>query len=197
MTTAREVLNRLAEIGATVLPAGDDRLIVRAGSNPVPAELVQRLRAAKTEVLAALAPARHPPESPDRGSSERAWWRRHFIIRTIARELGGYRSRRDAELLAFADMILKWHRMYGARPDPRRCAGCDDELPDFAGIVVDRGGVRVHFDTARRDGCIIAYGQRWRGAAVFGLQAFGLDPPQGFERSPPTHCLPRSLRGTE
>lgn len=30
MSTAREVLDRLAEIGAIVRPAGDDRLILRA-----------------------------------------------------------------------------------------------------------------------------------------------------------------------
>lgn len=179
MTAAREVLDRLAEIGATVRPVGD-HLIVRAGARPVPAQLVRRLREAKKEVLAALAPAANPPWSLDRGGSERAWWHRHFIIRIIARELGGYRSRSDAELLAFADMILEWHRRYGARPD-HRCAGCDAELLDFAGILVDCDGVRVLFDALRRDGCIIAYGRRWRGAAVVGLQALGLHAPQGFE----------------
>jgi hypothetical protein len=181
MTTAREVLDRLAEIGATVRPAGDHRLIVRAGANPVPAELVRSLREVKAEVLASLAPTGHSPNL-DRGGSEPAWWHRHLIIRTIERELGGYRSHRDAELLAFGDMALAWHRRHGIRPDPRRCAGCGDELPDFAGLVVDRDGARVHFDAARRDDCIIAFVQKWRSAAVAALkELLGLDPPVGFE----------------
>jgi hypothetical protein len=171
MSAAADLLDRLAQIGATVRLARDDRLIVRAGATPIPAELVRRLREAKAEVLATLAPARHS-----------AWWHRHFIIRTIERELGGgYRSHRDAELLAFGDMVLEWHRTHGASPYPRRCAGCGDELPDFAGIVVDRGGARVHFDEARRNECIIAYGAKWRATAVVGLQALGLDVPLGFE----------------
>ena len=41
--------------------------------------------------------------------------------------------------------------------------------------------MRVQFDTARGDSCIIAYGQQWRGAAVAALQALGIDPPEGFE----------------
>jgi hypothetical protein len=165
MSAARELLDRFAEIGATVRPAAGDHLIVRAGANPVPAELVQRLRQAKAEVLAALAPVGHWPETLDRGGSE----------------LGGYRLHPEAERLAFCDMTLRWHRRHGIRPDLGRCAGCGDELPDFAGLVVDRDGVRVHFDAARRDDCIIAFGQKWRGAAVAALKALGLDPPVGFE----------------
>lgn len=181
MSAARELLGRFAEIGATVRPAAGDHLIVRAGANPVPAELVQRLRQAKAEVLAALSPAGSSPVNLDRGGSELAWWHGHFIIRTIERELGGYRSHPEAERLAFSDMILEWHRRHGDRPDLHRCAGCGDELPDFAGLVVDRDGVRVHFDAARRDDCIIAFGQKWRGAAFAALQGLGLDPPVGFE----------------
>jgi len=181
MSATRELLDRFAEIGATVRPAGRDQLIVRAGANPVPAELVQRLRQAKTEVLAALAPTGHAPEKLNRSASASSWWRHYLIIRTIDRELVGYRPHREAERLAFGDMILEWHRRHGGRPNPHRCAGCGDELPEFSGLVVDRDGVRVHFDAARRDDCIIAYGQKWRGAAVAALQALGLDPPAGFE----------------
>ena len=66
----------------------------------------------------------------------------------------------------------------GVGPDPRRCA---DELPDFPGIVVDRYGARVHFDSPHGVDCITAYGTLWRGAAVAGLQTLGLHPPAGFE----------------
>jgi hypothetical protein len=55
MSASAELLRRLSEIGATVSPAGD-KLVVRAGTTPVPAELVKHLRAAKAEVLAALMP---------------------------------------------------------------------------------------------------------------------------------------------
>jgi hypothetical protein len=181
MSVARDLLDRLAEIGATVRPAGEDRLIVHAGAKPVPAELVHRLRQAKAEVLAALAPIGHAPEKRNRRAPASSWWFHHFTIRTIERELGGHRSHREAELLAFGDMILEWHRQHGIRPDPRRCAGCADELPDFAEIVVDRDGARVHFDSPHGVDCITAYGTLWRGAAVAGLQALGLRPPAGFE----------------
>jgi hypothetical protein len=42
MSAARDLLERLAEIGATLEPTGD-HLILRAGATPVPAELVRRL----------------------------------------------------------------------------------------------------------------------------------------------------------
>jgi hypothetical protein len=50
MSSVSELLDRLAEIGATIRPAGD-HLILRAGSKPVPAALVKRLHRAKAEVL--------------------------------------------------------------------------------------------------------------------------------------------------
>jgi hypothetical protein len=78
MSVARDLLDRLAEIGAKVETTDSHRLIVRAGPQPVPGELVQLLRDAKGEVLATLAPP---------------WWRSQFVVRTIARERGGARSR--------------------------------------------------------------------------------------------------------
>jgi hypothetical protein len=74
-------------------------------------------------------------------------------------------------------MILEWHRRYGARPDPFRCAGCGDGMPSKDGLALN-DGARVHLDAVRRVDCIIAYGQKWRGAA---LRELGFDPPQGFE----------------
>jgi hypothetical protein len=50
---AREVLQILAHIGATIRPAGD-RLILQAGDVPVPPDIVARVRAAKSELLALL-----------------------------------------------------------------------------------------------------------------------------------------------
>jgi hypothetical protein len=54
MSTARDLLDDLAVIGATSQPKGD-RLILRAGATTVPAGLVRRVRRAKAELLAALA----------------------------------------------------------------------------------------------------------------------------------------------
>lgn len=100
MSTAREVLDCLAEIGAIVRPAGDGRLIVRAGPNPVPAELVQRLRQAKAEVLAVLA---RPPEACDA-----AWWRDFFEERAAHLEIDAGHSRIEAEMRAFNECVAEW-----------------------------------------------------------------------------------------
>jgi len=54
MNAARELLDDLAVIGATVEPAGD-RLILRAGPTAIPAKLVNRVREAKADLIATLA----------------------------------------------------------------------------------------------------------------------------------------------
>jgi hypothetical protein len=54
MNAARELLDDLAVIGATVEPAGD-RLILRAGPTAIPARLVNRVREAKADLIATLA----------------------------------------------------------------------------------------------------------------------------------------------
>ena len=53
MNAARQLLDDLAVIGATVEPAGD-RLILRAGPTPIPAALVNRVREAKADLVATL-----------------------------------------------------------------------------------------------------------------------------------------------
>ncbi len=161
MSVARELLDCLAEIGATVRPAGDNRLIVRAGPKPVPAELVRRLREAKVEILALVAPL---PETKDRAKvadpAEARHWRDRFAAR-IVHWCHDDRGWEEAERLAFGELILAWHRFHGAGPEP--------------------DGARLHLDAVRGVDCIIAYGTSWRGTAVAGLQALGLHPPAGFE----------------
>src|SRR5437868_767923 len=127
MSAAAELLRHLSEIGASIHPAGD-KLIVRAGTSPVPAELVRRLRAERADVLAAL--TRTTP------AFDAAWWRRQFTVRTLDRLLG-HRTLGEAKRLAFNHLVLEWHRLRGERPDCRRCAGCGDDLPDGTGIIVD------------------------------------------------------------
>src|SRR5713226_2909602 len=113
MTAGRELLDRLAEIGATARAGGDDHLIVRAGANPVPAELVQQLRQAKAEVLAVLAALAAPPEGHDA-----AWWRDFFEERAAHLEIDAGYSRIEAELRAFSECVAEWQLRHGALPEP-------------------------------------------------------------------------------
>jgi hypothetical protein len=118
------------------------------------------------------------PTSPE-VAADPAWWRGFSEERAAIREIDGGRPREEAERLAFADVILKWHHRYGVRPDSRRCAGCGDELTGEAALVLC-DGARVHLDGVHGVNCTIAYGQKWRGAAVAALRVLGLNPPSGF-----------------
>lgn len=180
MTIALELLDHFAEIGASVRPQGND-LIVRAGPKSVPAALVQRLREAKAEVLAALAATPKAVDVGD-GGLEPAWWRRQFTVRSIHWELGGYRSRDEAEVLAWAEMQCRWYKLYGERVSQDLCAGCRRPIGTTEALDL-RDGNRVH-DCAE-GGCLIRHGERWRAAATRALIAMGLVPraidfgPQG------------------
>jgi hypothetical protein len=112
-------------------------------------------------------------------AADPAWWRDFFKERAAIREIEGGRSQEDAEELGFNDVFLEWHRRHGAHPDPRRCPGCGDELAGEADLALC-DGTRVHLDAVRGVNCVIAYGQKWRGAAVTALRALGLDAPRGF-----------------
>src|SRR6266567_2922483 len=124
MTAGRELLDRLAEIGATVRAGGDDHLIVRAGATPVPAELVQQLRQAKAEVLAALA-------APSEGHNA-AWWRDFFEERAAHLEIDAGYPRIEAEMRAFSECVAEWHLRHDALPEPVNCLA-----HDFAFAVQD------------------------------------------------------------
>jgi hypothetical protein len=62
MTGAATILDDVARIGAHIEPDGD-RLILHAGDRPIPADLVERVRAAKPELLAALSQPPSPAAS--------------------------------------------------------------------------------------------------------------------------------------
>lgn len=68
MTGVHELLDRLKQLGAT-LSAEGDRLIVRAGSQAVPAELITEIRRAKAEVLESI-----PPTKLRRSSGSNGFW---------------------------------------------------------------------------------------------------------------------------
>lgn len=70
MNSVSSLLHDLETIGATVRPAGD-RLVLRAGDQPVPGDLVRRIRQAKLDLLKYLGEQglvewldRHPSPSP-------------------------------------------------------------------------------------------------------------------------------------
>ena len=174
------LLRRAHDAGLRIKPVGD-QLLVQGPRRAEP--LVRLLAAHKAEVVAALTQRDDNAgavsgECP--GAAEAEYWRDFFDERAAHREFDGGHLRADAEHLAFGEMILEWHRRYGARPDPDRCAGCGDDLPGKSGLALC-DGARVHFDAVRKVDCIITYGKKWRSAAVAALRELGFNPPQGFE----------------
>jgi hypothetical protein len=176
MNTATELLHRLCEIGATV-NVTEDRLVVRAGARRVPAQLVKCIRAAREELLAALARGELPTRpviADDVGQTDSdAWWRREFHVRTI-HHLVAARSYGKAEGLAWGDLQNRWHRLNGRQYLFSRCAGCGEAIGGLPALAFADGN-RVHLNMID---CLIRYGQRWRGDATRALVAFGLTPPE-------------------
>jgi len=174
---AEQLLGCLAELGASVAPDGD-RLVVRAGPSGVPPALMARLRAAKPDLIAALAPVTHAPRSTPVGAADAVWWRNYFEIRRIHWELGGKRARSEAQRLAFNDLVDEWRMRRDRRSPVWQCAGCDQPIGGLSALTLSDGN-RVHFD--EENACLIQFGRRWHDDAVAGLRALGLEPPPGFE----------------
>jgi hypothetical protein len=172
------LLRRAHDAGLAVA-AECDKLVIRG---PKRAEPVARLLIEhKLEVLAALSndPAPQRAGSDDRHiAADTAWWRRHFIVRTIDRELGGNRLHLEAQRLAFSDLMDEWQRRHGRRWPVWQCAGCGALIGGL--IALDLAdGHRVHLDDQRE--CLIRFGRRTHGEAVAGLRALGIEPPAGFD----------------
>jgi hypothetical protein len=157
MSHAEDLIRRVIECGAKV-EAADGRLIVRAGAHPVPGELVERLREAKTDVLENLSPS---------------WWRRQFVACTVNYELGGTRSHEEAARLAWGELECRWLWLYGEPLPEWQCAGCGEPI-GATPCVHFQDGNRVHLQSMD---CLISYGKRWRGAAAQALLAMGLESP--------------------
>ena len=166
MSTVYELLDRLSEIGATITPVGD-HLILRAGSKPVPADLVRRLQKAKAEVLATLAPE----------AIEDRRWHEQFTALTFAWG-AGKRDWEAARRLAWGELQNEWHKTHGRRWPAWLCAGCERPIGVLDAIDLPDGS-RVHFGPID---CMINYGLRWRGDAQRALIALGLTPPN-FDES--------------
>jgi hypothetical protein len=169
----QELLACLAEIGATVRPAGN-HLLLHAGTKPIPGDLVKRLRDAKTDLVRALVLA----EQAAGISDDPAWWRRHYIKRTTDWQLSGDRSEAQAREVAWGELLNKWHNRYGQRWPEWQCAGCDAPIGGLESLKLGDEN-RIHLD---RLDCLLSFGERWRSEAATGLQVIGLDPPPGSTR---------------
>jgi hypothetical protein len=156
MSAVHALLRRLSEIGAIINPAGD-KLVVRAGTRPIPGELVRTMRDRKVELLAALA--------------EAAEWRARY------REALAHRSMlhpaEEAAGIAWGEMVNRWHKLHGEKVPEWQCAGCGALLGGFDALDLADGN-RVHLDTLD---CLARYGRRRRGTATRALAAMGLQPP--------------------
>jgi hypothetical protein len=172
MTTARELVRVAIAAGAKLAVRGD-RLSVRA-PRPLAPELVEELRRSKTEILRLLAAE---SGADYRFSADGAWWRCRFTIRTIHWELGGRRTKDEAERLAYGELLDEWRKSHGRRWPAWQCAGCDEPIGGPSALLLP-DEYRVHFDEQRE--CLIRFGRRWRSEAVAALRAIGLDPPGGF-----------------
>ena len=111
---------------------------------------------------------------PGPGADGQAW-RGWYEERAAIREFDAGYPRPMAERLAFNETVDRWHRLFGARPDPARCAGCG-ELVSGREVLQLPGGARVHVDSEYV--CLIEYGRRWRRSAIEALAALGLIPPE-------------------
>jgi hypothetical protein len=161
VTEVRDVLDRLAAIGAFAEVRGD-RLVLRAGHKAVPADLVRELRRLRPKVLPALA-SRSLAEARD-------WCARH---QESLRFWAALYPEHEALGIAWGEMQWQWRKRHW-EPTPKGvCAGCDQPLGSGPVLPLDQGNV-VHI--AMFD-CVIAYGERWRGVATRALKALGLVPP--------------------
>jgi hypothetical protein len=89
----------------------------------------------------------------------------------------GY-TRREAERLAFGEMIEQWCERYPLRLQQVSCAGCGEPLA--AGTLELPDGARVHWERDQEFECLIAYGFNRKRRAVEALARRGLQPPVGW-----------------
>lgn len=166
VATAAELIQTVRQAGGEVLLVAPDRLRVRAPV-PLPEALLASLRQHKAAVVDLL--ARDPGEEVSR-----AW--RDWVAGETERLTGRHRCARDAALLGYSGAVERWHRLYGERQDPERCAACGGlDGPLIGPSAIDRSVVHLRGD------CLERYGAMWRGRAVDGLRAAGIMPPAGWE----------------
>jgi hypothetical protein len=145
MILARDVLDHLAGIGATVQPAGD-QLILRAGPKAIPATLVRQVREAKADLLEMLAAN---------------------AVATQARGQEGGVQGTDVDR---ENLIV---RRLDEHPQPSaagRCAYCSQH--EWRGAVVVPFGVTLGTHTWLHPECWPAWHERRRADALRALQPY-------------------------
>jgi hypothetical protein len=151
------LLLRARDAGLAVARDGD-RLIIRGPRQAEP--VVRQLAEQKAEILTALAAAA-------------SWPARH---REALAHWSALRPMDEAAELAWGEMQVRWHRLYGRRAP--QCAGCSEPIGGITALDLADGN-RVHIDDFH---CLLSFGERWRGEATAGLRAFGLAPPRVFTK---------------
>jgi hypothetical protein len=139
MSQARNLLDDLAMIGATVEPAGT-QLILRAGPAAIPAPLVRRIREAKADLLEILA--------GDTGAAD-----------PIAIEQGG---RREVDVCR-ENCIAQWLDQHPNPSPAGRCAYCGQA--EWTGAMVVPFGVMPETHAWLHAECWPAWHERRRGEA--------------------------------
>jgi hypothetical protein len=202
-----EVAGLLAEIhrsGGNLRLVGCDRLKLIA-PKALLAELTDRVRAAKPMLLVLLADTASQVSTAQEGGGgvsdprHNGATAQHSIFesppdRAIATPAADCFARHrealtywsafhaigEAGRLAWGEVENHWHMQYGERAPHWQCAGCREPIGGLAALDLGDGN-RVHLDGSHGLGCLLAFGERWRGEATAGLRALGLDPPTDFK----------------
>jgi hypothetical protein len=148
MNAARELLDDLAVIGATVEPAGD-RLILRAGPTAIPARLVNRVREAKADLIETFARHEAGEEREPSGKSQRQFKPRGFEA-----------------------CVVEWLNQHPAPSAPGRCAWCG--RPESPAAVVVPFGTEPGTHTWLHAECWPAWYQSRRAEAAMALRRMGI-----------------------
>ena len=130
--------------------------------------------------------------APDETNEARAWRQRY---RAAIESLTGGHTPAAGRRRAWAVLQRAWHRQYGKKPDPNICAGCGEAIADRESIEIDGAFCHIEGEGDQAVGCIIEYGEGWRGAADEGLRALGLIKPGGLPVAYPQH--PPNAKGTD
>jgi hypothetical protein len=118
-------------------------LVIEGPADALTDELVSRLRACKSELLALLQSAGHD------GQWTAADWQAYFDERAGVREHDGRLPRAEAERLAFEDAVAHWLRLNPASAsNPRHgcihCGRSDDTGNTLLPVLAPDGHVWVH-----------------------------------------------------
>src|SRR5262249_40613492 len=149
MNAARELLDDLAVIGATVEPVGD-RLILRAGPLAIPARLVNRVRDAKADLIATLT-RQEACEQDHSGESQL-----QFKCRTLEAR------------------AIEWLNQHPVPSQSGRCAWCG--RLESRGAVVLPFGTEPGTHTWLHAHCWPAWHQSRRAEAAMALGKMGIAP---------------------